>query len=76
MKCVLCHGKLVTQIVEEELQVGSDHVMVELKANVCENCHERYFAEGTGDYLLNLKKEIKADKSQLKPIGQVYQAVL
>ena len=75
MKCIFCKGNLSKELVTEEVKVGNDHVLVKLEAEVCENCHEKYFPEGTVDFLQEIKKKLKADKSHLKPIGQVYQSV-
>ena len=75
MICIFCKGKVAKQKVQEDIQVGSDHMVVEVEAEVCENCHERYYPQGTADRLLALKRQFKTDKNRLKPIGQVYQAV-
>ncbi len=72
MICVFCKGNLTKKEVEEEFKVGNDHIMVEVEAEVCDNCHERYFPQGTVDYLLKLKRELKTTKKQLKAVGQVF----
>lgn len=74
MNCVLCKGSLVRKKVEEEVKVGTDHILVQIEAEVCENCHERYYAEGTVDYLQNLRKQLKENKTRFKAVGQVYEA--
>ncbi|OGQ04600.1 MAG: hypothetical protein A2W61_07350 [Deltaproteobacteria bacterium RIFCSPLOWO2_01_44_7] len=74
MKCVFCKGSLVKKMVEEEVKAGNDHILAEVEAEVCVNCHERYFPQGTIDYLQKLKKELKNKKEQFKPVGQVFRA--
>jgi len=61
-------------MVEEEVKAGNDHILAEVEAEVCVNCHERYFPQGTIDYLQKLKKELKNKKEQFKPVGQVFRA--
>lgn len=73
MICVLCKGKVLRKTVQEDISAGNDHLVVSLEAEVCENCHERYFPEGTVDYLQKLKRELKSKKGHFTAIGQVYQ---
>lgn len=73
MICVLCKGKVSKKMVREDVTVGNDHIVVNLEAEVCENCHERYFSEGTADYLQRPKRDLKNKKDRFKLVGQVYQ---
>ena len=73
MKCIFCKGNLVEKKVQKEVKVGGDYFLVPLQAEVCEQCHETYFAEGTVDYIQQFKKTAKAKKSLFTPIGQVFQ---
>lgn len=73
MTCVFCKGSVSPKEVEEEIKAGMDHIIVTLKAEVCDHCHERYYPEGTVDYLQKLKKELKTQKNHFKPVGQVFQ---
>lgn len=73
MICVFCKGSLTQKKVREEIKVGNDHVLVDLDAEECDNCHERYFPSGTVDYLQRLKEELKTKRSSFKVVGQVYQ---
>lgn len=75
MICIFCKGTVSKKKVEEEVKVGVDHILVQLDAEVCNNCHERYFPEGTVDYLQKLRRELKTKKTQFKAIGQVFEAV-
>ena len=74
MICVLCKGKVSRKTVQEDVAVGNDHIMVSLEAEVCDNCHERYYSEGTVDYLQKLRRDLKSHKDWFTPVGQVYQA--
>lgn len=75
MICVLCKGKVSKKMVQEDIAVGNDHIMVDLEAEVCGSCHERYYPAGTIDYLQKLKRDLKSHKEQFTPVGQVYQAM-
>ena len=72
MTCIFCKGNLSRKKVQEEVQVDNDHIVVEVETEVCDNCHERYFPEGTVDYLQRLRRELKTKKGQFKPIRQTY----
>lgn len=74
MICVFCRGNLTAKEVLEEVKVGNNHIMVDVRAEECDNCHERYFPEGTVDYLQRLKAELKKNPRQFKTVGQVFQA--
>ena len=74
MICVLCRGKVSKKKVTEDVTVGHDHLVVRLEAEVCENCHERYYPEGTVDLLQKMKRDLKTRKDRFKPVGQVYQS--
>ena len=74
MRCVLCGGDLEQKLVEEEVKVGADHILVEVEAEVCRNCHERYFAEGVIDRLIELKQKLKVKKVNFPLVGSVYKA--
>ncbi len=73
MMCVFCGGKLEEKVVEEEIIEGRDRALVEIQAEVCLNCHEKYFSEGIVDKLIDLKENLKAHQLKLKEVGKVYQ---
>jgi len=75
MKCALCGGELESKTVEEEVVHGIDRVVVKVNAEVCMNCHERYFSEGVVNKLINLKEDLIKDKTKLHEIGKVYEPV-
>lgn len=73
MICVMCKGTVTKKMVEEDIAIGHDHFLVNLEAEVCNDCHERYYPEGTVDYLQKLRREFKSKKGCFKSVGQVYQ---
>lgn len=72
MRCALCGGTLRKRVVEEEISTGKDRVVVKVKAEICLNCHERYFEEGVVDRLIELKEKMEKNKLNLREIGKVY----
>ena len=74
MKCALCGGELSERLVTEEVREGNDHIMVKVKAEVCQQCHERYYASGVVDRLIHLKDNLGKRKVELHQIGRVYEA--
>ena len=72
--CVFCKGKVTKQKVQEEIRVGNDYVVAEVDAEICGNCHERYFIQGTIDHLLKLKRRLKRNKKHLQQVGKVFRA--
>lgn len=73
MRCVLCGGELIEKTVLEEIIEGNDHVVVKVKAEVCEQCHERYYASGIVDKLIDIKENLKRHQVKLNEIGKVYE---
>jgi len=75
MKCVICKGELLKKTkVEEEIRIGNDIVFVPIDVLVCTSCNERYYDRNTLKKLEKLEKELKKDRSNLRPIGTVLQA--
>lgn len=74
MKCALCGGELKTKLVTEEVREGNDHILVKVKSDVCIQCHERYYASGIVDKLIEIKDNLHKHKLSLHPIGKVYEA--
>jgi len=76
MRCVLCGGELRNKIVEEEVSKGGDSILTRVKAEVCVNCNERYYPEGTIDRLIQLREKLEKKKVKLREIGKVYKVVV
>jgi len=73
MKCVFCGGNLQKKMVEEEVANGSDRLLIKVEAEVCVNCHEKYFPEGTVDQMIDQREIMQRRKSKLQEVGKVYQ---
>ena len=44
MKCVICNGDaIVMKTVDEQIAVGNDIVLIQMKLPVCSQCGERYY---------------------------------
>lgn len=72
MKCALCGGKLIEKMVTEEVAEGNNHVVVKVRAEVCEQCHESYYSSGIVDKLIEIKENLKTHQLKLHQIGKVY----
>ena len=72
MKCVVCSGDVRPAKVTEDLDVGPDHVLVEVEAEVCERCGERYYTEETLDHLMDLRDRMRGGDLSVTEIGKVY----
>ena len=75
MRCAICGGELVHRLVEEEISENNDRIVVKVEAEVCENCRERYYADGIVDKLIDLKERLKKHKVKMHEIGKVYESV-
>ncbi len=75
MRCALCGGAVRLQNVREEIRVGSDHYVVTVRAEVCQNCGERYFSERTMERLVQLRAAIQQGRIKGEAVGQVYEVV-
>lgn len=73
MRCAICGGELKDKIVTEEIAEGNDRVVTKVRANVCEDCHERYYQEGVVDNLIRLKETLSKKKLKLQQVGKVYE---
>lgn len=73
MKCALCGGELLERTVTEEIREENDYILVKVKAEVCQQCHERYYASGIVDRLIELKENLRKHRLSLHPIGKVYE---
>ncbi len=71
IKCAFCGGELVEKEVTEEIRLDNDHILVPVTAEVCGECSERYFPEGTIDRLIRLKESLKKKKVKRKEVSRV-----
>jgi len=73
MRCAICGGELKKMSVTEEVADGNNRVVTRVNAEVCQDCHERYYQEGVVDKLIWLKDALsKKSKMKLHPVGKVY----
>ncbi len=75
MKCALCGGQLLKEAVQEEVKVHQDHIIVDVEAEVCQDCHQRYFEEGVIDRLIEIKRKLTEREFKLPKIGEVYRGI-
>lgn len=73
MRCVICGGELTEKEVLEEVREDNSHLLVKVKAEVCLNCGERYYASGVVDKLVELKENSGKHGLKLREIGKVYE---
>ncbi len=73
-KCLNCGiGNTKIKEVQKILSMNSDTVILNVKAEVCDHCGERYYDPETVRYFEELKLELKKGKSnQLTPVGTSY----
>lgn len=75
MKCVICGSQIKEREVWEEVKEKNNHLLVKVKAEVCLNCGERYFAGGVINRLLELKESLKKHYLKLHEVGKVYELI-
>lgn len=75
MKCVICGSQIKEKTVWEEVRENNNHLLIKVKAEVCVNCGERYYAGGVVDRLLELKGNLKKHYLKLHEVGKVYELV-
>jgi YgiT-type zinc finger domain-containing protein len=73
MKCALCGGELRKREIVEEIREKDDRILVKVKAEVCEQCHERYYASGIVEKLIELKENLRKRRVSLHLVGKVYE---
>ncbi len=73
-KCLNCGiGNTKIKEVQKILSMNSDTVILNVKAEVCDHCGERYYDPETVRYFEELKLELKKGKSnRLTPVGTSY----
>ncbi len=73
MRCVICRGEIKEKEVLEEVRENNNYLLVKVKAEVCLNCGERYYASGVVDKLIGLKESLRKHRLRLHQIGKVYE---
>ncbi|MCB1193881.1 MAG: YgiT-type zinc finger protein [Leptospiraceae bacterium] len=77
-RCIHCGiGKTTIKNVEKILSFNNNTVLVNINAEVCDHCGERYYEPETVRYFERIKKELKSkDSKQLIPIGITYKVAI
>lgn len=75
MTCVTCNGKTEQRLVDYEIHFNGDHLVVPVKAEVCEVCDEQYFDQKTVEYLQKVENTFKRTKRSYQEIGTVFKAL-
>jgi len=72
MKCVICGGDVTKKKVKEKIVIGNDVFFVNVVADTCLSCGERYFSDETMEKLAKLKKELSRSRKGAISIGHTY----
>lgn len=74
MQCVICkRGVVKSGKVQAELRVGTDHLLVPVEAEVCDECGEAYYSTETMRYLEQVRENFIRKAIAPPSVGQVYQ---
>ena len=75
MKCVICSGEIKKKYVLEEVKDKNNHLLVKVRAEVCINCGERYYASGVVDRLIGFKESLRKKSLKHHEVGKVYEFI-
>jgi YgiT-type zinc finger domain-containing protein len=74
MHCVICkRGTVKLGTVQAELRVGTDHLMVPVEAEVCDECGEAYYSTEAMRHLEQVREDFLHKLIAPPSVGQVYQ---
>ncbi len=74
MYCVICkRGTVTPGKVQAEINVGTDHLLVPVEAEVCKECGEAYYSTETMHYLDQVRDNFVRKIISPPSIGHVYQ---
>lgn len=74
MQCVLCKtGEVKPAAVKAELKVGTDRLLVPVRAEVCAQCGETYYSAEAMQHLEKVKVAFTQKAIALHSVGSVYQ---
>jgi YgiT-type zinc finger domain-containing protein len=74
MYCVICRrGTVKRGQVHAEIKVGSDHLVVPVEAEVCQECGEAYYSTETMRYLEEVRENFVRKIITPPSVGHVYQ---
>ncbi len=73
MHCVICKGGTVKLgTVQAELRVGTDHIMVPVEAEVCDECREAYYSTEAMRQLEQMRENFLRKVIAPPSVGHVY----
>lgn len=74
MQCVICkRGHVAPGKTQAELKVGSDHLLVPVDAEICDECGEAYYSTDAMRYLERVREDFVQKAITPPSIGRVYQ---
>jgi YgiT-type zinc finger domain-containing protein len=74
MNCVICRrGTVKSGQVHAEIKVGTDHLVVPVEAEVCQECGEAYYSTETMRYLDEVRDNFVRKIITPPSVGHVYQ---
>ena len=74
MHCVICkRGTVKSGTVQAELRIGTDHLMVPVEAEVCDECGEAYYSTEAMRHLEQVRENFLSKVIAPPSVGQVYQ---
>ena len=74
MQCVMCKtGEVKPAAVKAELRVGTDRLLVPVRAEACAQCGETYYSAETLQHLEKVKVAFTQKAIALHSVGSVYQ---
>lgn len=74
MYCVICRrGTIKHGQVHAEIKVGTDHLVVPVEAEVCQECGEAYYSTETMRYLDEVRDNFVRKIITPPSVGHVYQ---
>ena len=74
MHCVICKsGTVKPGTVQAELRIGTDHLMVLVEAEVCDECGEAYYSTETMRHLEQVRENFLSKVIAPPSVGEVCQ---
>ena len=71
MKCIICHSEdIQVKDVKEEIHFQNNIIYVNVQANVCDSCGERYYNRNTVRYLEDTEEKIKSSHFEFQEVGK------
>jgi YgiT-type zinc finger domain-containing protein len=75
-KCPVCGNEVIEKEVEKILRGGDNTAIVNVKAEVCLHCGERFYSKETVSDFEKIRSKLKnQDVKDFKPLGRTYQVV-